>query len=270
MTAAPAGQATDTRGTELFARYAYAPNQLGYCGPPEAAALRSGSPAQIRAAARRFSGAWPYLRVLARMSGIADPLDHRVVESYWLGGGVGADLDGRAFGQALLDVIGPQAGHYWAHLTPALLDEATADHGFHVFGVYPWSRLLGRGMDEHPLHVLDGCRIGWGTVETPHSADGGDSDGGDGGDGGDSATAVVRSRTLAMREGRLILTEPAPRRVAVRVDGYAAVPDLRAGDEVALHWGRVCGRLTPSQVRDLQESTHHRLDVTSRRGGGHP
>lgn len=253
MTAALTGQPTDTRGTEFFARYAYAPNQLGYCGPPEAAVLRSGTPAQIRAVARRFSGAWPYLQVLARMCGIEDPMDHRVVESYWLGGGVGAQLDPQAFGQALLDVIGPQAGHYWAHLTPALLAEAAGDHGFHVFGVYPWSRLLGRGMDEHPLHVLDSCRIGWGTVVSL----GGEADGPD--------HAGVRARALELRDGALVLAEPAVHRVAVRVEGYAAVPDLAVGDEVALHWGRVCGRLTPSQLRDLQDATHHRLDVTSKR-----
>ncbi|MGE0297645.1 DUF6390 family protein [Pseudonocardia sp.] len=253
MTAAPAGSSIDTRGTEFFARYAYAPNQLGYCGPPEAAVLRSGSPEEIRAVARRFSGAWPYLQVLARMTGIADPMDHRVVESYWLGGGIGAELDAREFGQALLDVIGPQAGHYWAHLTPALLDEAAGDHGFHVFGVYPWSRLLGRGMDEHPLHVLDSCRIGWGTVVSL-------------GDGGtDADHAGVRSQALELREGGLALAEPKVHRVAVRVDGYAAVPDVEVGEEVALHWGRICGRLTPSQLRDVEESTHHRLDVTSRR-----
>ncbi len=82
----------DIRGPEMFARYAYAPNQLGYCGPPDLDALTGGSVERIRAAARRFSGAWPYLRVLSALTGISDPLDYRLVESYWLGGGVGAAL----------------------------------------------------------------------------------------------------------------------------------------------------------------------------------
>ncbi len=38
-------------GAEMFARYAYAPNRLGYCGPPDAAALRDGSDEQVRAVA---------------------------------------------------------------------------------------------------------------------------------------------------------------------------------------------------------------------------
>lgn len=73
-------------GVEMFARYAYAPNHLGYCGPPELAALRDASVDEVRIAARSFSGAWPYLEVLSGLTGIADPLDLRLVESYWLGG----------------------------------------------------------------------------------------------------------------------------------------------------------------------------------------
>ena len=148
----------------MFARYAYAPNALGYCGPPLGATLRDGSVDEVRRAATKFSGAWPYLRVLSTLTGIADPLDYRLVESYWLGGGVGADLDPNEFFDALLAIIGPQAGRYWSHLTPDLACEAAGNHCFHVFGVYPWTRFLGRGMDEQPLSVLDNCRITWGTV----------------------------------------------------------------------------------------------------------
>lgn len=243
-----AAEVTDTRGVEFFARYAYAPNHLGYCGPPEAEVLRSGSETEIRAAAKRFSGAWPYLQVLSRMTGIDDPMDHRIVESYWLGGGIGARLDPREFGTELLAVIGPQAGHYWAHLTPELLAESAGNHVFHVFGVYPWTRLLGMGMDEHPLHVLDSCRINWGTVLSV-----------------DGVEADVWCRNLVLRGRTLVLAAPAQRRVQIWVDGYAAVPDVRVGDQVAIHWDRVCGRLEPPQVRALQASTARQLRLTSRR-----
>ena len=158
----------------MFARYAYAPNALGYCGPPLGATLRDGSVDDVRAAATGFSGAWPYLRVLSKLSGIADPLDYRLVESYWLGGGVGAHVEPAEFFDALLAIIGPQAGRYWSHLTPELAREAAGNHCFHVFGVYPWTRFLGRrngGLDEHPVHVLDNCRISWGTVTSRTEGD---------------------------------------------------------------------------------------------------
>jgi len=239
--------ATDA-GAELFARYAYAPNHLGYCGPPAGDVLRTGTAAQVRAAARRFSGAWPYLQVLSRMAGIDDPLDPRVVESYWFGGGVGERLDPRAFGAELLAVIGPQAGHYWSHLTADLLDEAAGNHAFHVLGVYPWTRLLGRGADEHPLHVLDSCRITWATVLALR---------------GDEVD--VRYRPLSLVGGALRLAEPVVTRIPAVVEGYAPAPGLRVDDAVALHWGRICGRLERSRLHELRASTVRQLERTNRR-----
>ena len=62
---------TGTRGAEMFARYAYAPNQLGYCGPHDSRLL-TGSREEIEKAARQFTGAWPYLEVLSRGLGVMD------------------------------------------------------------------------------------------------------------------------------------------------------------------------------------------------------
>ena len=243
---------TDTRGAELFARYAYAPNALGYCGPPLGATLRDGSVDEVRRAATKFSGAWPYLRVLSALTGIADPLDHRLVESYWLGGGVGADLDPGAFFDELLAIIGPQAGRYWSHLTTDLASEAAGNHCFHVFGVYPWTRFLGLkkdgSMDEHPLSVLDNCRITWGTAISRT---------------GDHVEIMCQQ--LVWDGAALTLSEPSPRVLDVWTDGYSAVPDVAVGDEVAVHWGRLCGRLQPEQVLTLADSTDHQLRVTSQR-----
>lgn len=232
----------------MFARYAYAPNALGYCGPPLGATLRDGTVDDVRAAATKFTGAWPYLQVLSKITGIADPLDYRLVESYWLGGGVGADLDPSLFVDELLAIIGPQAGRYWSHLGPNLVGEAAGNHCFHVFGVYPWSRLLGRGLDEHPMSVLDNCRITWGTIL---SRDGDNVD--------------VSCRRLLWNGHSLGLSEPSPRRLEVWADGYSAVPDVAVGDDVAIHWGRLCGRLRPEQIQALTDSTARQLAVTNHR-----
>src|SRR5215472_9934500 len=235
----------------MFARYAYAPNALGYCGPPLGATLRDGTVDDVRSAATNFSGAWPYLQVLSTLTGIADPLDYRLVESYWLGGGVGTDLDGGEFFNALLAIIGPQAGRYWSHLTADLACEAAPNHCFHVFGVYPWTRFLGprnRGMDEHPLSVLDNCRITWGTVV---------SRAGDG--------VEVMCQRLVWDGHALALSAPSAHLLDVWADGYSAVPDVAVGDQVAVHWGRLCGRLQREQVHALAESTDRQLRVTTQR-----
>jgi hypothetical protein len=235
---------TDTDGPEMFARYAYAPNQLGYCGPRNSSRLLNGARDEIEVAARQFTGAWPYLQVLSRMTGIADPLDYRLVESYWLGGGMGARLGSRAFTAELLAVIGPQAGHYWTHLTADLADEAAPNHCFHVFGVYPWSRLLGKGMDEHPLAVLDSCRIAWGTVVST-----------------DDDSVVVSCQRLTWDGAALSLSAALTR----TVDRDGISPALAPGELVAVHWNRVCGRLNTEQVQALADSAHRQLYATNRR-----
>jgi uncharacterized protein DUF6390 len=218
-------------GAALFARYADAPNALGYCGPPEGIGTTE---AEIRASARRFSGVWPYLQVLARLTGTADPLDPRLVEAYWLGRDLGVHRE--TFGRELLAVLGPKAGAYWTHLTADLLAEAAPDHGFHVFGVYPWSRLLGAG--PQPLHVLDSCRIRWGTVV-----------------GLDPLT--VSSPRLTWDGAALGLGDP--------TDGPVDGDGVALGQTVAVHWDRLVDHLTPDQVEVLAGSTMARLSTTNAR-----
>ena len=71
-------------GAQLFARYAYPPNVLGYCGPADHLSLfeygTSGvTDAGLVELAKAFAGAWPYLELIAGSTGIKDPLDRRVV-----------------------------------------------------------------------------------------------------------------------------------------------------------------------------------------------
>ena len=235
-------------GPQLFARYAYAPNALGYCGPPDAAAMVGGTDAEIRALAHRFSGVWPYLRVLSRMTGIADPLDPRLVESYWLGGGVGADVDPAAFLSNLLTLIGPIAGGYWQHLSADLSNEAAADHSFHVFGIYPWTRLLGRGPDELPLRILDNCRITPARVCERNGS-----------------TLTVRARRLRWDGGQLFLSEEIPRTIEMTTPAAESVSGIAIGDHIALHWDHPCGRLDTGQVERLSATTDRQLSATNHR-----
>jgi hypothetical protein len=241
-----------TPGAVLFARYAYAPNDLGYCGPAESAALlelgsTGRTDADVVGIARRFSGAWPYAVLLAELAGIADPLDEQVMRAYWTGGALLDDVDAATFGVKLLDRISSRAGHYWGHLTPDLLDEAAPTHGFHVFGVYPWTRLLDQ-LPEQALPVLDNCRIRWGDVV-----------------GVDAEHVIVTSRRLAWDGAQLALAEPAEERVRFDYGGSRFVGEPSGGDCLALHWDTVCERITPDQRADLQQTTDWQLHRTNDR-----
>jgi Family of unknown function (DUF6390) len=241
-----------TAGAVLFAHYAYAPNELGYCGPAETEALfelgvTGHTDADVVAIARRFSGAWPYAAVLAELAGIDDPLDERVMRAYWTGSELLDEVDDAEFGRTLLERIRAQAGHYWQHLSGQLLPEAAPTHGFHVFGVYPWSRLLAQ-LPEPALNVLDNCRIRWGrvvAVEGEH--------------------VVVHSRRLTWNGCALGLAAPTAERVRLAVDGRSFVPDAAAGDLLTLHWDSVCERLDPERLDHLRRGTAAQLRVTNAR-----
>jgi hypothetical protein len=238
---------TWTAGERLFAQYAHAPNSLGYCGPEVGERLFRGARGEdpeldVRTVARGFSGAWPYQEVIAELSGLADPLSLDVVRAYWTGNEVTRGVSAAEFGTALLEKIRPRAGHYWGHLTDELLAEVAPTHAFHVIAVYPWSRMLDADRPE-ALDVLESCRIGWATVV-------GTADG----------AVHVEHQTLRY-DAELSLGSPEIG--AVRDDGFAGA--LHAGDLVALHWGRICGRLSPDEARELEHWTRWQLEASNPR-----
>ncbi|MDO5627053.1 MAG: DUF6390 family protein [Mobilicoccus sp.] len=241
----PDSLAGDERGRALFARYAHSPNALGYCGPPTGAVLarvaagESVEPGQVARVAAAFTGAWPYQQVIGAMSGL-DPLAEEVVRAYWTGSDLLASIDRRAFGEALLERIAPIAGPMWTHLTPDLLVEAAPTHAFHVFGVYPWSRLLATGRPE-PLTVLESCRIGWGEVIEVRD------------DG-----LLVRGPRLVL-DGALALGGPVERVIA---PGWSGAD---VGDVVAIHWDAAVEVLTPERLAHLERVTTWQLTACAPR-----
>jgi hypothetical protein len=40
---------------------------------------------------------------------------------------------------------------------------------------------------------------------------------------------------------------------------------VAVGDEVAIHWGRLCGQLRPEQIQVLADATTRQLAVTNQR-----
>ena len=146
-----------------FARYAFPPNELGYCGPADSSVLLAeGSAAELAAHAKEFDGAWPYLGAIADAAGITDPLDAEVVRNYWVGGPLLQAVDPDALLSRLRPRSPARSPACWMRWSPG---EALAHHSFHVFAVYPWVRFLDRGPTK-PVQVMQDCRVRWGIVES--------------------------------------------------------------------------------------------------------
>jgi hypothetical protein len=224
-------------GALLFARYAYPPNELGYCGPDGAAdLLRADAPAEIARRARAFDGAWAYLEFIARTAGVRDPLDVAVVEAYWIGNDLLDRVDAPALVAFLRERFAGQLGGTWRSAD----DRATAHHSFQVFEVYPWAAMLTRKAAPVAVSVLDRCRIRTGVVLAVTGE-----------------TATVRSHPIVRTGGTVVSGPPVDETVSWSAGGRSLLPGLAPGDLVSLHWDWVCDVLTEPQ-RDRIEALEQR------------
>jgi len=156
---------------------------------------------------------------------------------------------------------GPMIGHVTAMgVHRGIVAETTLDptaqpflphHSFHVFGVYPWVGLLRAGAVEHPLRVLDRCRVRWGEVVAVAGG-----------------MVTVRFRPLTWDGRSLRLGAPTLEQAVGARDGLALAGELHPGDRVALHWDWVCDRLTPRQLGALRHYTARQLAIVN--GLAHP
>ncbi|MEJ7744122.1 MAG: DUF6390 family protein [Nocardioidaceae bacterium] len=135
-------------GPVLFARYAFPPNSHGYCGPADNVAFfEQGAVGDddsgLRAMAREFAGAWPYLELIAHGTGLADPLDRRVVEAYWIGSPRLEQIALPTIGNSMEERFRFKSGPRFSSLAEGVLAGGVPHHSFAVFCIYPWVGLLG-------------------------------------------------------------------------------------------------------------------------------
>ena len=231
-------------GVLLFGRYAYPPNELGFNGPERTST--NAFDEELRQRAKGFEGAWPYLEIIAASAGIADPLDERVVEAYWVGNGLLDGVGPRLAGDSLEARFKKGASGCWDHLAEAVPAGGVPHHSFHVFAVAPWLGRLRDGDVDEPLRVLDRCRIRWGQVVEVEGEE-----------------ALVRSRRLEWDGRSLTLGSSSVERVLMGVDSPGHAGNLVPGDLCSLHWDWVCERLDERRTTALRDYTLRQLAVVN-------
>lgn len=232
-------------GSLRFVRYAFMPNQLRFCGGDDHRTLFEYGVEHVvdgglNPLLRKFTGALPYLQLIARANRIPDPFDERVVEAYWIGNDLLTGVEVRQLHDALQERFGKQLeGKTREWLLAKAPAGARPHHNFHVFDVH--SRV---GELEHSLDTMDNCRISWGKVIRDEGAE-----------------LIVERQPLALADGKLVLGPPIRERAVRQVDGRGFADGTKPGDWVSLHWGWVCEVITPHQQRNLARFTddHIRL-----------
>lgn len=239
-------------GPLLFARYAFGPNRLGYCGPADATelfelAVDGKRDADMRALAQRFEGAWPYLELIATATDRPDPLDAEVVEAYWLGNQLLERVRPVRFGESIERRFRSRVHRpEWRWLWSKPGDGAKPIHAFHVLDVFPRMGLLRSDRADDVLNVIESCRIRWGRVLSVH---------------GDWLTTNVVP--LQLVDGRLELGPPRVERIQAWQAGAGFVHDIGPGDTISIHWTWACDRLDARRLTNLVSWTRRQLALTN-------
>lgn len=235
-------------GTTRFVRYAFMPNRLQYCGGDDNRTILDYAVADVREPPldrmlRKFSGALPYLQLIAQRNDIADPFDERVVEAYWIGN----DLLQRVEARELYDHL---RDRYRGELSARVMDRVAAKapagarphHSFHVLDVW---RQTERGRNE-VLATIDSCRISWGRVTAVEPGE-----------------LVVERAPIELREGKLVLGTPRSERVTRMLEGNGFVGSASVGDVVSIHWSWACEVLNSRQAAALERYTVQHLRLAN-------
>jgi hypothetical protein len=238
---------TSIAGSLRFIRYGFMPNQLRYCGGDDNRtifdyAIAGETDGGLTPLLRKFTGALPYLQLIARANGIADPFDERVVEAYWLGNDLLAGVEARQLYDDLRE-------RFRTQLTGKTLDlvigkapaGAKPHHNFHVFDVH--SRA---GQLEHSLATMDQCRVSWGKVIHV-----------------EGSLLVVERQPLVLTGGNLALGPVAIVTVTRQFEGRGFADSAISGDWVSLHWSWVCEVITARQQQCLARETERHLRLAN-------
>lgn len=245
-------------GLLKFARYAFPPNVLRFCGPAQTESIfeelkeNKNGGSELRHLLSRFAGAVPYLQLIAGRNGIKDIFDERVVEAYWLGNNFLQNVEAKDIYSHTKDRFKKNmAKKDWNWLISGSVPKAKPFHAFHVFDIYRRTGLLHSGKKENILETMDKCRIAWGKVESINLTAGGWKQ-------PSLGWAMVSYNPLEFKDKKIILGKKTLRK------SFVVDSSIAAGDEVSLHWDYVCDKISPSQKKNLLYWTNSHLELANK------
>lgn len=241
-----------TEGNLLFAKYAYSPNKLGYCGPAKSGAIldycvANQSDQGLIKLLKSFEGAYPYLMLIALGNKIEDPFDKRVVEAYWIGNGLLANISDLDFYESLKARFSKKIkknSMKWILTKP--IAGAKPHHSFHVLDIYTKTGSIRSGVKTNVLDTINNCLIMWGKVKRVKSQK------------SKVKSLIIEYNPIVIKNGKLMFEEVTNKEV------FSPFVEPKVGEWVSFHWGNVCDILTESQLANLKKWTRYHLDIANK------
>lgn len=270
-------------GSLFFAKYAYAPNKLRYCGPDDNRGIfdycvANHSDQGLIQLLKNFEGAYPYLQLIAKANKIKDPFDERVTEAYWIGNNLLKNVKTSDFHQQLKSRFSQKLSpNMMKWLLPKPAEGAKPHHNFHVLDVYTKTGLIRSGIKTNVLETINNCLIMWGKVVKTkneklktknhnlklktnnnllhvtcymfHDSEKLRSQ--------EANKLIVQFYPIVLKNGKLAFGDLTAKEVV------CPFVEPRVGDWVSVHWGNVCDILSPRQLKNLENWTKYHLQIAN-------
>jgi len=239
------------QGLITCARYAYSPNQLGYCGPDKNNNLQEYISSNVQDAGLKeilvdFQTLKPYLTFISQANRIPDAFNQRVVEAYWIGNSLLQNISANDFyrylndGLSLPKKLNRKSLNYLYDKLPL---GAKPHHSFHVLNIF---RRTGHLSIEHTVETMDNCCINWGRVMKIKPS-----------------RLLVQYRPLVLEQGKLAKGDFCQKEISHLMNCQSAPSKLEEGNLVTFHWNAVCEKIDPIQTRNLDFYTKQAIDLAN-------
>lgn len=232
-------------GAELAARYAFPPNNLGYCGGASfCSVLRDyldgvqGSDALEREL-KKFRAHHAYLSLIARENGLK-PFDLEVVKAFWTGNGLLRNVSRKALRQFIVrDLFAGKQKTRAKKLAENLPEGLVPHHSFNALYINFVTDKVRKSADN-----FDSCCV---TAAKVLAISGN--------------KAKVNRGSIALDEaGRFVIRQKI-QTVALGRKGIRLIGKPETGDLVSVHWGMAIQRLGLKDAAALDRYTRMNMDA---------
>ncbi len=234
-------------GLKIAARFGFRPHYLGLCGPKQARQQKllqkflqgKISAAKMKPVLRKFLGAYPYYKLIARSNKIKDPFDEKVASAYWIGN----ELLNKVKTVNLRQMIAKEFSgpgllpkKIAARKAGAVPEGSKPHHSFHVLII---GSVTG-SVDFKNTKLKDLCRVGWGRVKKIKNK-----------------SCLVEYQPL-VGEKKIKLGKSVKKEI---IWDKNLVPKVKIGDWLAFHWDYSAQILTQKDVKNLRKYTLNTLNT---------
>jgi hypothetical protein len=228
-------------GMLIAARYAFSPNKLQYCGGDKNSNLfeyvaQNKQNGGLKEILSEFETMYPYLKLIADSSHIADPLDPRVSEAYWIGNDLLSNISMNNFYNYLIDKQNLKK-KFKMKLVEKVIGKipvgAKPHHSFHVLNI---PKRTGYYPVEHTLETINEClilpakvlKIKQGKLE-------------------------VKYKPLIFKDNKLVFGALENKDIHFEFNNKKFIKNIKIGEYVSMHWSWACDKLSALQVMDLNK-----------------